>query len=186
MSNIISRHRPVDASAAAVEASIDGLKAERATLLRKIESDEARRAALLIDGADKDIAAVESEIRNARLNIERIHATIPALERQLDDALAAEAAAEREAEMRTAAEATEQFNAWFDAEYAKAAAVIAEGVELERVATRLRDCVRDPVTGVMASGLPDLRLAFVGQQGRGLGFLTRLPGVEPGRGIVWP
>lgn len=183
----ISSHRPKDASATAIRNALDGLKTERATLAQQIEDDTARRTALLIDGTDKEIAAAESAIREARLNIERIDAVAPDLERQLVDAVAQEAGAEREAEVHAAAEATARFNAWFQSEYSKAAAAIAAGLELEREAIVLRERLRNPDTRVMPAGLPELTRAFVGQERRSLGFLVRLPATEVcAEPFAWP
>ncbi len=177
--------RPKNATAAAFRDALALLRDERAAAQNRLADEAERRPGLLLTGTVIQLRAAETAVRDDELELERLAALEVELSRKLNEATIAEAAVRHGEKVRVAIDAIETFNAEFGARYLPAAAEIASLVALEDAAGRAREALRDPATRALPE-LPEMAKAFVGRDGRGLGFLTRLPAAEPGPGIVWP
>jgi hypothetical protein len=177
--------RPKNATPAAIRAALAMLRDERAAARRRLAEEAERRPGLLCSATLIQIRAAEQAMRDDELNIERLDSLEAELSLKLTEATVEEAATAHGEKVRAAITAIEKFNLEFRARYLPAAAEIAALVALEEGAWRAREALRDPATRALPE-LPEMVKAFVGRDGRGLGFLTRLPAAEPGPGIVWP
>jgi hypothetical protein len=177
--------RPKNATAAGYREALALLRDERAAAQHRIAEEAERRPGLLLSGTVIQLRAAETAVRDDELNLQRLAALEVELSRKLNEATIEEAAAAHGLKVRAAIEAVEAFNLWFRSDYEVHARAIAAGVEMEDAAWRAREALRDQATRAMPD-LPEMARAYVGRDGRGLGFLTRLPGTEPGPGIVWP
>lgn len=181
----LAKLRPADGTPVAIRAAIDAVKQERAAAEQRLVNATARRASLLLEGSTAEIRAAEESARDAETDIARLDVMAPALATQLADAVAREAGDERAEQVRAAAAAVTKFNAWFETGYPVHAAALAEGLELERQALRAREALRNPNTHTLTAELPEPARAFVGADGRGLGFLVRLPAAAAGQPAFW-
>lgn len=186
MTDILQNLRPKNATSAAIREAVALLRAERVAVQQRLAEEAERRPGLLLTGTTTAIRSAEQVTRDDELNLTRLNVLEAELTRRLTDATVEEAAAAHGEKVRDAIDAIEAFNAWMVRAYLEHATAIAGGVELERQAWRAAEALRDPMTKAMTAELPVLALAYVGLDGRGLGFLTRLPAVTPGPGIVWP
>ena len=183
----LAKLRPIDESADAIRTAIAAVSDERAAATHRAGALTAERTKLLLTATTSAIAKAEAAIREAMVDKEQLDAMSTALAPLLAAAEEREADAAHAELVREAAEATEKFNEWLATEYAPHAAAIAAGIALERQATQLRERLRDPRTGAMPENLPPMARAFVGLDGRALGFMVRLPAVAPGvEPPAWP
>jgi hypothetical protein len=180
----LARLRPADDSARAIRIAIDAVKHERTTAEQRMVDYAARRTDLLLNGSTAEIRAAEEAIRDAETDLARLDAISPALSSQLAEAVAREAGDAQAEQVRASVAKIERFNSWFAESYAKHAAALAEGLELEREAERARTALRN-TTVALPTGLPEMARAFVGSQARGLGFLVRLPAAAPAQQPFW-
>ncbi len=178
--------RPKNATAAAFRDALALLRDERAAAQNRLADEAERRPGLLLTGTVIQLRAAETAVRDDQLTLERLAALEVELSNKLTEATIAEAAAAHGEKVRAAIAKIETFNAEFGARYLPAAHEIAALVEMEEAAWRAREGLRDPATKALPDQLPEMARAYVGRDGRGLGFLTRLPAAEPGPGIVWP
>lgn len=183
MATTLQKYRPADESSAALRAAISGLAAERTAQVARIADQTERRAALLLDGSDKEIAAAESAVADAMLTVERIDAFAPELQRRLAEAIAGEAAEAHRQKVREAIAAIETFNTWAQEHYEAHAKAIAEGIALEKEAWRHVEALRH--AGVTPEGLPARARGYVGRTEMAFSSLVRLPAIRPGAPIFW-
>lgn len=183
----LSRLRPSDDTSGAIEAALGAAQEERTTATHRTAELTIERAKLLLVGTTAAITKVETSLRDAATDLERITAIEGALAPLLEAAEEREADDARVQQVREAAAAIEKFNEWLRTEYAPLAAAIAGGIGLEKRAIALRERLRDRHTGAVPEGLPPLAIAHVGSDGRSLSFLVRLPSAAPGiEPPAWP
>jgi len=182
----LKRVRPAAGTAAAIRASLDLVAEERRGAERRLAECAAARSGLLLEGTATQIREADVAIRDAQTDLQQFDAMAEELRRRLTEAAAREAGEARAQQVRDAAAKIEAFNTWMATVYTEHGRAIAEGVEIERLALRAIDALRDPVTRGPTAELPVLSKAYVNNDGRGLGFLTRLPAAQPGPAIVWP
>ncbi len=186
MSDVIDRVRPQGDTVAALQIALATLAQEHAAAHQRKQEAAISRAALLVNGSAADVRSAEERARDAELDALRLDAMRPELQRLLTDAVAREESAARDAAVREAAAAIEQFNEWVGKHYSKAAATIAQGMQMEKAALDAVNRLRGVNTAPPA-GLPPLAKAHVRSSVRGFGFLVRLPSAEPGaEGHWWP
>jgi hypothetical protein len=181
----LKRVRPAADTAAAIRASLNLVAEERRSAEQRLAECSAARSTLLLDGTAAQIRDADTAIRDAQTDLQQFDAMLPELRRRLADAVAREAGDARAEQVRDAATKIEAFNAWFAENYAKHAAALAEGLELERLAWRAVDILRHPLTRAPVATLPPITLAHVGCDARSLGFLARLPAAVPGQEPFW-
>jgi hypothetical protein len=124
----LAKFQPADDSSAAIEAAIDAVAAEQSATTAKIGMLRDERAATLLTGTSKAVAAIEAGVREAEIDLERL-AIIAA---ELQPRLAAARAVERDATLEAKRQATvatiDAANAWWQTEYPRLAAAIADGL----------------------------------------------------------
>jgi Arc/MetJ-type ribon-helix-helix transcriptional regulator len=182
----LKRLRPSANTSAAIRAALDLIADERLACEQRLAATTAARAGLMVEGATAQIRDADAAIRDAQTELQQFDAMAGELRRRLTDAVATEAGAAREMQVRDAVAKIEAFNTWFATVYTEHALAIAAGVDLERQAWRAILALRDPTTNAVPEDLPPLSRAYVNRDARGLGFLTRLPSAQPGPAIVWP
>jgi hypothetical protein len=182
----LTSFRPKSATASAIGEAMALARDERTTIQQRLAEEAERRPGLLLTGTVAAVRASEQAVRDDELNVERLDALEAELSNKLNDATVDEAAQAHGLKVRAAITAIETFNREFRARYLRAAMEVADLVEMETAAWRALEALRDPTTKALPPHLPAIDRTYVGRDGRGLGFLTRLPGVEPGPGIVWP
>jgi hypothetical protein len=183
---VIESLRPKGHTAAAIREAMALLRNEHAAITQRMSDEAARWADLLLSGTPSAIKGAEKARLDDELNLKRLDALAAELSKRLTEAAAIEAGAARAEQVRDAAAKIEAFNLAFRTQYEAHARAIAEIVELERLAWRAIEALRDPATRAPSADLPALSRAYVNRDARGLGFLVRLPAAEPGAPIVWP
>jgi hypothetical protein len=182
----LKRLRPKLATAASIRAALDAVRAEQSTVRQRVEEDTARLPGMFLTATAAEIRALEQSLVDDDRNLARLAALDAELQRQLTEAAAIEAGEARAQQVRDAAAKIEAFNTWMQTQLEAHGRAIAAGVELERLALRAIEALRDPTTNAVYAELPPIARAFVRNDARSLGFLTRIPAASPGAPFVWP
>jgi hypothetical protein len=185
VTDALARVRPKGSTTTDLHNALIVLGTERAAAEQRHRDAMQARAGLLLTGSTPELKAAEESIREAELDVMRLDAMRPELQRMLTDATAREQAAAREAQFREAADLIEKFNAWVAAEYVKHAKALARGMAMERDALAAIAALRSPTTAALPEGLPALARAHVRSSAQAFGFLVRLPSAEPGSAPHW-
>jgi hypothetical protein len=178
--------RPKTATASAYRDALALLRDERAAVRQRIADETERLPGLLLTSTNAAVRSAEQAIRDDELNLSRLDTLEVELSRKLTDAIAEEAAAAHGEKVREACAKIAAFNEWMATVYTEHAVAIAAGVELERLALRAIEGLRNPMTRTYAADLPPISRAFVRNDARTLASMTRLPAAKPGQPIVWP
>lgn len=187
--DLLTRLRPVDASAGAIRAALDAVRTEREAAAARIRELDGKRAASLLTATAADLRAMEEAARDAELDMPRLDAMADALTTELKTSIEADRAREAERRVAAARDAILKFNGWMGKSYLKHARALAEGIELERAALAATEAAKtrspEVPSGTVPSELPAIMRAYVGREGRSLSAYLRLPGAAPGEPLFW-
>lgn len=135
MSGALTALRPADQSQGAIQSALAALSQQRSTAILRLAERRVARSKALLDPSvgTKQVAAIEAEIRDGEIMLERLTAIRPSLESALTDARATEQRAEINRRADLAAAAVNEFTQALD-EYPQLATGIARICALNRAA----------------------------------------------------
>jgi len=180
----LKRLRPENNSLGAISAAQSVLVEEEAKARERLLDLQNSRISLLLNGTTAQIREAEDQIRNAEILLMQFSALENLLKKQRADAERAAIAEEHERLVFEADAAAEKFNVFLQTKYPKAAAIIAEGCDLERRAWALRERLRG-TDGVIRGQASMPEFAHVGLTAKSLGLLVRLPAHASGLPPAW-
>jgi hypothetical protein len=129
MTTTLARFQPADDdSSAAIGTAIDAIAAEQASLVEKIDSLREERSTLLRTGTIKTVVAVEAQMREAEIGLERLAIVAADLETRRAAAHVAERSVALEAKRQATVATIEAANLWWQTEYPRLAGAIADGL----------------------------------------------------------
>ena len=194
--------RPRDATAAGIESSITRMGEALTEIKGELAANQGARRGALLTGSPADLEKNEARTRALLTDIERISASIEALQPELAVARGKERLADLETIRVEAERLAGVFAGWWHADYERLARAIAAGLELERAAHRARNefaeaaasAARDSdVAAAITAGATFDRdvtrtpLAHFSTNAHGSAqSMVCLPAIRPGPPIFWP